>query len=419
MYKITAEDKQFKATIKLPFSKSESNRALMMQRLSVTQINLDNVSNADDTRTLQKLLWRNDDVMNTGEGGTTFRFMLAFCALAGINCELQAGPRMSQRPISNLVDALNFLGANITYVKKKGFAPVRINAGLLTGSKVIIDASISSQFISALMLIAPYMPYGLTIHLKGKIVSPGYINLTAKMMKQAGAEVTMHKSKIEIANKPYMRTHFTITPDWSAASYFVQAVFLNPKLQIYLPGLQLNSFQPDSKIVQVFEPLGLTFNHRQTGLVINNIGTKVNTKKVLNINCIDFPDVAPTIAIALAAAGYSGNLTGLQTLVDKETNRIVAIEKALTNIGAECKSNHNSIRWKAQELKNNFKPFNTYKDHRFVMALTMLAFTFKSIKLYEIESVAKSFPHFFEEMRKLGINVKNKFEVEQFYTFFF
>ena len=144
-----------------------------------------------------------------------------------------------------------------------------------------------------------------------------------------------------------------------------------------------------------------------------------HTKKVLNINCIDFPDVAPTIAIALAAAGYSGNLTGLQTLVDKETNRIVAIEKALTNIGAECKSNHNSIRWKAQELKNNFKPFNTYKDHRFVMALTMLAFTFKSIKLYEIESVAKSFPHFFEEMRKLGINVKNKFEVEQFYTFFF
>jgi 3-phosphoshikimate 1-carboxyvinyltransferase len=411
-----------KGTVQLPASKSESNRALLIQALSPEKITLQNLSEANDTVLLQRLLTASEREINAEDAGTVMRFLTAYFSLTNQPKILTGTERMCQRPIGVLVNALRELGTEINYLQNEGFPPLEI-CGLtptFTGKPTLkLRGDISSQFISALLLCVPTLGNGLTLELEGKIASLPYIEMTLALLQQFGVSSTFVENRIEVAAKTYKGGAFAVEADWSAASYWYSMVAMAKEAKILLSGLKENSLQGDSKVAELMKMFGVKTTFQPEGILLTKTSEIV---KKTAINFSDIPDLAQTFAVLAAAKNVDLEMCGLESLRFKETDRITALQTELKTFGATLTENwpgtflvkngsvfKQSEVWefespRAQNISKNVAVC-TYHDHRMAMAFAPLALL-QQIEIENPEVVRKSYPKFWEELRKVGFNLE-------------
>ena len=392
------------AKIELPTSKSISNRLLLIHELGKFGFEGMNWSQADDTQVLKNLLENKYEAEDCEAGGTTFRFLLALRCLQGKETILTGSPRLIERPIKPLVDALNSLGAKIEYLKKEGFPPLKLNPCTLTGNEIEISSSVSSQFISALLLIAPYLPSGLIISWKDQPVSFSYVDMTIQLMKQYGVDVIQSENSLQVSKGTYQVTDFTIPADWSAAVFFFVMAAVKTNQPIHLKNIKLNSFQGDEKLLELMKDWGVESKEVDDGLTI--VGKRIPTRD-FEYDFTNTPDLAQAFAVMAAVSNRRLLLTGLSTLIGKETNRLLALKTELEKAGAEIAITHHSLEVRKGIRKELLERtiFNTYDDHRMVMALSLLGLSGTPVVLDDINPVSKSFPNYIDELGKMGVAV--------------
>ena len=392
--------------ITLNGSKSISNRILMIQAIAKERFRIDNLSNARDTKVLKTILGKlHEPLLDVGEAGTSYRFLTAYLAWCGDNQVLMGNQRMCQRPIGPLADALNALGANIRYVGKSGFPPLQMKPHDATawGNRVTIKADISSQFISALLLLAPVLPNGLELILEGKIISRPYIQMTLNLMESFGILSMWHGNMIKVPHQHYSPNSISVEADWSAASYYYSLAAIAEKASIQLNGLQQNSIQGDAVLVELMQQFGVATSFNEKGILVTK-NPQHSSANHFQYDCSDCPDIAQTLAVICAALNIKGALTGLETLTIKETNRILALKTELEKMGCEIAATDNSIEIK-KGISNNKQAVSiaTYKDHRMAMAFAPLALIVPKLKIENKEVVEKSYPMFWEDFGSLGL----------------
>jgi 3-phosphoshikimate 1-carboxyvinyltransferase len=399
------------SAISITGSKSETNRLLLLQAL-YPNITLENTSNSDDSEVMIKALSSKPNASNTElvevhHAGTAMRFLTAYFAQKeGIEVVLTGSSRMQERPIEILVDALKQLGADIEYVNNYGFPPLSIWGKKIIKNKVSLPANVSSQYISALLLIAPKLENGLELTLEGKITSVPYINMTLALLNEIGVETSFVGNKItvchtELAEVPQL---ITIESDWSSASYFYSIVALSEiGTQITLSSYKQNSLQGDSVLVEIYKNFGVqtVFNSNKTISI-----TKVNipTKASINLDLNYSPDIAQTIVVTCFALRVGCHLSGLHTLKIKETDRLLALETELTKLGAQISVSDASLTLEQSSKINPNIKIATYQDHRMAMAFAPLALK-TNIIIEDAEVVSKSFPTFWEDLKSIGFDI--------------
>lgn len=386
--------------INLPASKSISNRLLVMQALSKNLIEIDNLSAADDTVLLGKAIIENSGELWLGDAGTALRFGLAWAAITPGVRILRGSKRLSERPVRTLVDALRKLGADIRFPDREGYLPIEVRGKPLQGGAIEIETSVSSQFTTALMLIGPYLAGGLHISRKGATVSEPYIAMTQSLMEAAGAFVTVDSKTIQIQQGGYSETHFDVESDWSAASYFYAACAFSENMELRLKGLQKASTQGDAAVVRIFRSFGVQTRYTATGVHLSNTGYADETAVINFLNC---PDLAQTVAVVAAGLRRPCRLEGLQTLRVKETDRIAALVNELAKCGVTCESGPDYLELKSFAEPDGIPHIGTYGDHRMAMAFAPLALVLGEIVIESPGVVSKSFPGFWEEIRKIGM----------------
>lgn len=393
--------REIDANITLPASKSISNRALIISALSYSPYDVDNLSDCDDTKVMLAVLDSNDTHFDVGAAGTSMRFLTAFLAKTVGEWTITGSERMKERPIKLLVDALNSLGGKIEYIEKEGFPPLKIYGSALLGGQISIKGNLSSQYISALMMIAPYMRDGLTINIEGKLISKPYIDMTIKVMKDFGVDVSFEENKIDIRPQNYKTGKYRVEADWSAASYWYEVLALSGDGKIYLEGLQKDSYQGDSKAADLFKTLGVDTEYQDKGVVLK--ATRNYTDK-FEYDFIDQPDLAQTFAVTCCLKDIPFYFKGVQSLKIKETDRVLALIQELKKLGYELyEPEEGHLAWSGQKVKiDDLRPVSiaTYEDHRMAMAFAPAAVLFPII----IENpgvVSKSYPNFWEEFDKL------------------
>lgn len=385
----------------LPASKSISNRALILNALSGNKSTLHNLSDANDTQLMLKLVGSGDKIIDVEDAGTTMRFLTAYFSATNQHKIVTGTHRMKERPIGILVDALRSLGAGIEYLEKPGYPPLEIKQ--FSGQKtdtLRIRGDVSSQFISALMMVAPTLPQGLSLILEGKIGSRPYIEMTASMMKLFGVACDVLDKQVNIPPRPYQPTEFTVESDWSGSSYWYAFASLASKAELRLPRLFLDSLQGDSAIMKIMESLGI-----QTAMDGNLVSlSKTDRMEKISWDFTHCPDLAQTVAVVCAAKGVEGNFMGLESLRIKETDRIAALQNELRKIGADLREEKD--HWKLIPSKKFPEKafFNTYKDHRMAMAFAPLA-TIMDVEIENPSVVRKSYPRFWDDMRRLGFEL--------------
>ena len=389
--------------IELPASKSIANRALIIDALAGKSSPLINISEARDTETMQRLLQSDNEVLDVLDAGTTMRFLIAYASATGGRRILTGTKRMQERPVKVLVDALRALGADIQYQKNEGYPPVLINGikEQLT-DKISIRGDISSQYISALMMIAPILPNGLTLELTGHIGSKPYIHMTLEVMKAFGVNAKWTDNIIALPRHQYSPTTYKIEPDWSAAGYWYSFVALSNEGEIFLKDLVDQSIQGDRKMADFMKQLGVKTEFTEKGAHL----TKAGHVNEVSFDFTDCPDMAQTIAVICAAKGIVCKMTGLESLRIKETDRILALQNELEKFGAQLKEKDN--QWTlipaVKDIENAALEFDTYHDHRMAMAFAPLS-TRTSIKIKDPEVVNKSYPGFWKDMVKAGFEI--------------
>ena len=396
-------------TIDLPTSKSISNRALILNALLNNKIILNELSLADDTQLMLHVLSNDSNEVNLENAGTCMRFLTAFFATKeNKNINLIGSERMKQRPIKSLVDALLKLGADINYIENPNYPPLEIKGKKLTGNSMDIDASESSQYITALMLIAPFVHNGLTLNLSGNIASFDYIKMTAKLMNQIGLSVILVNNTITIKeyNDEPIISSYTIEKDWSGAAFWYLIAVLNPTQLITLKGLKKNSIQGDNITFKIFEKLGITTIETNNDIVIKKENIAIDNLEFDLLNAID---LAPALCVACAALNVNATISGLQNLKIKESNRLLAIVKELNKFGYDVSNSFDEIIIKQKVAIDYNKSIiiNTYNDHRIAMAFAPLSILFNQIKIDDSTVVSKSYPHFFNDLEKVGIALKS------------
>lgn len=401
--------------LKLTGSKSETNRLLLLQALYPNLL-LENTSNSDDSEVMIKALnaqylkpktqYLKIDVHHAG---TAMRFLTAYFAIQeGFDVHLTGSSRMKERPIQILVDALNELGAEISYLEKVGFPPLKIKGKKLTKSKVSLPANVSSQYISALLLMAPKLENGLELILEGEITSVPYINMTLELINEMGIETSFIENKIIVKPKSAIHnSQFIIESDWSSASYWYSIIALSEiDTQITLSSFKENSLQGDFALVELYKNFGVetVFNDNNSITV-----SKVNTKfqKSFNFNLQSSPDIAQTIAVTCFGLGVSCHLTGLHTLKIKETDRLEALKIELTKLGAPISVTNVSLTLEQSENIHPNVRISTYQDHRMAMAFAPLALKVPII-IENAEVVSKSYPTFWEDLAAFNFSVVNE-----------
>lgn len=385
-------------------SKSESNRLLILQQL-YPGLKIENLSDSDDTHHLQEALSSDNDVADIGHAGTAMRFLTAFFATQeGVTKVLQGSERMHNRPIKILVDALRELGAEIEYVEKDGYPPLKIKGKKLTKSKVSINGNVSSQYISALMLIAPSLQNGLELELVGEITSVPYINMTLQLLYQLEIEANFSGQTIKIEPKSVVKEQtIVVESDWSSASYFYSIIALSKigsfvKLSAY----KKDSLQGDSCLVEIYKHFGVSTVFEENSIVLTK--EKEHNSALLVQDLKNAPDIAQTIAVTCFGLGVACDLSGLHTLKIKETDRLEALREELTKLGAVITVTNESLHLKAsEEIKENIQ-IATYNDHRMAMAFAPLALKV-SIEILEAEVVTKSYRNFWKDMSSIGIKI--------------
>lgn len=399
-------NKQLSGTItKLSSSKSISNRALILKALCENQSVVSNLSDARDTQTMNRLITSNEKLIDVLDAGTTMRFLTAYFAITNKHKVLTGTARMQERPIGILVDALRLLGATVDYLEKDGFPPIETK-GFSTQKvdALTIPGNVSSQYISALMMVAPTLPKGLTITLTGKMGSVPYFQMTAALMEQFGVtcDIDLENQQIRIAPANYKPTNITVEADWSAISYWYGFTALAEEATITLPNVSEKSLQGDRVIVEIMGRLGVTSTFKNNQLFLS----KKDAATELTWNFKDCPDLAQTVLPVCAAKGITGTFTGLESLRIKETDRIAALQTELGKIGATLTERETGC-WTLAPGKVSSEEIiiNTYHDHRMAMGLAPLA-TLTNLKIESPEVVNKSYPGFWDDMRNVGFKIK-------------
>lgn len=390
------------ATIQLPSSKSISNRALIINALAEGAFAPENLSDCDDTRVMVKALKDGEEVVDIMAAGTAMRFLTAYLSVTPGTRVITGTARMRQRPIRILVDALRKLGADITYVEEEGYPPLRIIGRALNGNAIALKGNVSSQYISALLMIAPTLKDGLRLTLTGEVISRPYINLTLQLMKEFGVQAFWNsESSITIAPQSYKSVPFTVESDWSAASYWYQIVALSSAAEIKLPGLLRRSYQGDSRGAEVFSRLGVGTTFTDQGVVLHNTAQCVNR---LVEDFVDIPDLAQTFVVTCALLGVPFHFTGLQTLKIKETDRIAALIAEMKKLGYVIHEKNNSeLLWDGERVAPQLLPvIDTYEDHRMAMAFAPAAIRMPEMRIADPHVVSKSYPCYWDDMKRIG-----------------
>jgi 3-phosphoshikimate 1-carboxyvinyltransferase len=405
-------NKHIATEIKLTGSKSECNRALIISALSNGNVQVENLSMAADTVTLNKILAQIEDketsvpekIVDVGPAGTAMRFLTAFLAIKPGQFLLTGTERMKQRPIGILAEALKGIGAQISYTENDGFPPLQIVGPLHQSNKNIkIKGDISSQYISALLMIAPNLPLGLSLQIEGELTSKPYVEMTLSMLAQAGIMYTWIDNTIDIEHQTFKKTTIYIEPDWSAASYWYAIAALADEASIFLPGLNGYSLQGDSQITEIMANFGITSQFKNGGVFLKKEPKKIE-RKIFDLK--ECPDLAQTIVVICAALGHSCTFTGLETLKIKETNRILALQTELAKIGVSFTEKNLSYKLDCSQLHFPEKiNINTYEDHRMAMAFAPLALKIKQVEIEEKQVVEKSYPYFWDDLAQAGFSV--------------
>lgn len=401
-YLIKAPEERLRASVQLPASKSISNRALILNALSYSPYDIQNLSDCDDTEVMVRALNSDSRDFDIKAAGTAMRFLTAFLSKIVGEWTITGTERMKNRPIKLLVDALNSLGARIEYIEKEGYPPLRIFGSALQGGEISLAGGVSSQYISALLMIAPLMENGLTLHLEGNIISRPYINLTLQLMEQFGVKATWNGQTIRILPQEYKPIRFTVESDWSAASYWYSIMALSKNAEIELLGLFKNSLQGDAAGAKLFAQLGVGTTFTDRGVMLKYNG---NVTKKLIYNFVNEPDLAQTFVVTCVLLNIPFRFTGLQSLKIKETDRIEALKTELRKLGYLLTDSNDSIlEWNGERCEPEADPIiATYEDHRMAMAFAPAALVLpKGLKVADPEVVTKSYPAYWEDLRKAG-----------------
>ncbi|WP_294589456.1 3-phosphoshikimate 1-carboxyvinyltransferase [uncultured Bacteroides sp.] len=405
------------ASIQLPASKSISNRALILHSLAHGNILPCNLSDCDDTRVMIRALDGNPEHIDILAAGTAMRFLTAYLSVTPGTRTITGTQRMQQRPIRILVDALRELGARIEYVNNEGFPPLRITGGELKKEEISLAGNVSSQYISALLMIGAVLPKGLHLHLTGDIISRPYINLTLQLMRDFGAQADWSTdNSITVSPGGYRDVPFTVESDWSAASYWYQIMALhsmkNEKLkmkssEIELLGLFPRSYQGDSRGAAVFSRLGIKTEYTERGVRLIKSGTPV---EYLEEDMVDIPDLAQTFVVTCCLMNIPFRFTGLQSLKIKETDRITALITELHKLGYVVRSEQDRIlMWDGERCPAEEEPIiETYEDHRMAMAFAPACLVLPQIKIDEPQVVSKSYPMYWDNLKQAGFEIQNQ-----------
>jgi len=402
-------------------SKSESNRLLLLQAL-YPELTIENVSNSDDSQLMMNALKSKSDFIDIHHAGTAMRFLTAFFSIQdGRNMTLTGSQRMKERPIKILVEALKSLGADIEYLENTGFPPLKINGKKITKSKATLQANVSSQYISALLLIASKLENGLELTLEGEITSVPYINMTLSLLDEIGVESSFVGNTIKVKPIPIpigtnnqQPTTLTVESDWSSASYFYSMVALSEVgVEITLSSYKKNSLQGDSSLVEIYKKFGVTTVHNKNSIQLKKTSI-LNGKEQIELDLTNSPDIAQTIAVTCFGLGIACDLTGLHTLKIKETDRLVALKTEIEKLGGEVAITDKSLHLKPNTLflqEINSPPLEglgeaiaTYNDHRMAMAFAPLALK-TSLRIEDANVVSKSFPTFWEDLKTVGFKI--------------
>lgn len=394
-------------TLVISGSKSESNRLLILQEL-FSSLTIDNVSDSDDVCAMQRALASTENVVDIHHAGTTMRFLTAYYSLCSTReLVLTGSSRMQERPIGILVEALRQLGADIEYDKKEGYPPLRIKGKIVEGGKVELPADVSSQYITALLLVGTKLKNGIELHLVGNITSRPYIEMTLQLLNQLGVESTFEGNIISV--KPLVKVNteqFTVESDWSSASYFYSFVALSPiGTTIKLKSYKQDSLQGDSYVNELYTTLGV----ETTYLTDYTLELKKvrETAPVFKADLIETPDLAQTIAVTCFGLGIKCEMTGLHTLKIKETDRLVALQNELTKLGGKVEITDESMVIYPTEGMNEGVEVSTYQDHRMAMAFAPLVLK-GDIEISEAEVVTKSFINYWDCLAQIGVNMTKK-----------
>ncbi len=406
-YHIAAPE-QLNTIITLPASKSISNRALIINALSGNESPLTNVSDCDDTRVMIYALRNLPPEIDIMAAGTAMRFLTAYLSVTSGTHLITGTERMRHRPIGVLVDALRQLGADVEYMGQEGFPPLCITGSALTGGELELPGNVSSQYVSALLMIAPTMQQGLHLRLTGEIISRPYIDMTLSIMRTYGASVQwVNDNCLYVAPQPYVPVPYVIENDWSAASYWYQMVALShdPNATVVLPGLFKYSTQGDSQISNIFLSLGVKTEFSSQGIRLTKTDAVVPR---LDLDMVQQPDLAQTVVATCLSLGVHFHLTGLQSLRIKETDRIAALEREFAKLGfVVCDCNDSEMMWAGERCEiQQDAILDTYDDHRMAMAMAPCVLRLGALCINNPQVVSKSYPHFWRDLFAAGYEIR-------------
>tara|TARA_R110002096_G_scaffold221744_1_gene410614 strand:- start:5467 stop:6690 length:1224 start_codon:yes stop_codon:yes gene_type:complete len=392
------------SSVQITGSKSESNRLLLLQAL-YPEFKLENVSNSDDSNLMTNALSSQSEVVDIHHAGTAMRFLTAYFSIQeGREVTLTGSKRMKERPIKILVEALQDLGANISYVENAGYPPIKIKGQKITKNKVSLNANVSSQYISALLLIASKLENGIELTLEGEITSVPYINMTLSLLDGIGVESSFIGNTITVkpkTQKPKPKT-LTVESDWSSASYYFSIVALSDVgTEITLSSYKENSLQGDSVLVDIYKHFGVSTVFKENALTLKKETSNIAP---LTLNLKNAPDIAQTIAVTCFALGIPCDLTGLHTLKIKETDRLVALKVELEKLGGNVKITDKSLHLSASITIKEMVSIATYHDHRMAMAFAPLALK-TSLIIEDAMVVSKSYPTFWNDLKSIGFKI--------------
>ncbi|WP_143960046.1 3-phosphoshikimate 1-carboxyvinyltransferase [Litoribacter populi] len=393
-------------TIPLPSSKSESNRVLIIDALTSGENQIENLAEARDTQTMIRLLKKDPPIYDVLDAGTTMRFLTAYAAITNKQKVMTGTPRMCERPIGILVEALQQLGAEIHYLGIEGYPPLAVNGFSEQKTDLItIRGDVSSQYISALLMIAPHLPQGLKLELTGKVGSRTYIEMTLELMKQFGISHTWKGNLISIGPQPYRPTTYSVESDWSGASYWYSLLACAESGELFLKGLKKESLQGDSKIVDIMAQLGVASEFKEDGIKLTKI-------PVLGLQEFDFthcPDLAQTVAVTCAVIGQKTEFTGLESLRIKETDRIAALQAELAKFNAQLQEGNDGAFTVIPSVSiPDEVTIATYDDHRMAMAFMPLV-TKTNVVIEDPDVVNKSYPSFWNHVELITATINMNF----------
>ncbi|TSD67312.1 3-phosphoshikimate 1-carboxyvinyltransferase [Inquilinus sp. KBS0705] len=431
---ISKQSKTVSGTVQLTGSKSECNRALVIEALSDGKVKVENISDAADTVTLAAILreskvespkvvvgtdeaheveeigneiadsrlqTQDSRLVNIGPAGTAMRFLTAYYAIGHQEIILTGSERMKQRPIGILVDALRGLGAHIEYEENEGYPPIKLKGSFEQQTrKISIKGNISSQYITALLLIAAKLPFGLDLHIEGELTSRPYVEMTLAMLRQANIQHTWADNVISISHQDFADTSLHVEPDWSAASYWYAIAALSDEAELFLPGLTSYSLQGDSVITEIMANFGITSQFKDGGVYLTK-EVKPIYRKIFDMK--ECPDLAQTVVVVCAVLGHDATFTGLETLKIKETDRILALQTELAKIGVKLIEKGQVYKLDCSEKQLPQRVFiNTYDDHRMAMAFAPLATVIPEVEIEDADVVEKSYPAFWQHLQSVG-----------------